>query len=93
LYAYGDQIDIFDYNNVIAWQRLGDTEHIGSGLAVLISNGDDGYKTLSFGPERAGTAWRDMTGNKSETITLDAQGTGTFLVRGGSVSVWVRAEK
>lgn len=92
LYAYGGQIDTFDHSNVIAWQRLGDTEHLNSGLAVLISNGEYGYKTLSFGPERAVTVWRDLTGNRSDTITLDEQGTGTFLVNGGSVSVWVCGE-
>ena len=89
-YAYGEQIDTFDHANVIAWQRMGDEEHPGSGLAVVISNGDEGYKDLSFGSERAGTVWVDITGNREEEITLDEEGQAAFTVNGGQVSVWVQ---
>lgn len=86
--AYGDQIDTFDHANVVAWQRLGDEDHPGSGLAVVVSNGDDGDKLLNFGPERAGSVWHDLTGQREEIVTLDESGSGTFFVTGRSVSVW-----
>lgn len=86
--AYGEQIDMLDHANVIAWQRMGDEEHPGSGLAVLISNGDEGYKTLNFGPERAGAIWHDLTGSRQEWVTLDDSGSAVFYVNGRSVSVW-----
>lgn len=93
LYAYGEQVDTFDHANVIAWQRLGDEEHPGSGLAVVLSNGETGDKHLSFGPDLAGTEWLDLTGNRTESIQLDDQGEGTFTAAGGSVSVWVRKKQ
>ena len=36
--AYGMQVDYLDNPNVIGWTRMGDDEHLKSGLAVLISN-------------------------------------------------------
>ncbi len=90
--AYGEQIDTFDHPNVVAWQRLGDPEHPGSGLAVLLSNGDNGEKVLEFGLELAGSIWRDLTGNRTETVTLDENGSAAFLVAGRSVSVWALTE-
>jgi len=89
-YAYGDQIDIFDHANVIAWQRMGDTEHTGSGLAALISNNEDGYKDLDFGGVSAGSIWKDCTGHITDPVTLSDEGKGRFYVKGGSVSVWTR---
>ena len=88
-YAYGDQIDVFDHPNVIAWQRTGDADHPGSGLAVLISNGGDGYKDLDFGPTRGGTIWTDCTGHIADPVTLSAEGKSRFYVKSGSVSVWI----
>lgn len=88
-YAYGDQIDTFDDPHVIAWQRMGDAEHPGSGLAVLISNDDDAYKELVFGKEKAGTVWEDCTGHVLEKVRLDDQGKGRFFVKSCSVSVWI----
>ena len=63
----------------------------GSGLAAVISTGDDGYKDLSFGPAAARSVWTDMTGNLADTVTLSENGAGRFPVKGGSVSVWIRA--
>jgi len=90
-YAYGEQVDVFDHPNVIAWQRMGDNEHPGSGLAVVISNSDEGYKDLDFGVSFAGTVWSDCTGHICDRLTLTCEGRGRFYVKGGSVSVWVRA--
>lgn len=86
--AYGEQVDHFDHSNVIGFVRKGDAEHADSGVAVVISNGEDGTKRMAFGPEHAGREFFDLTGNRGERITLDKDGAGTFTVNGGSVSVW-----
>jgi alpha-amylase len=88
-FSYGEQIDYFDHPNVIGWIRKGDEEHRDSGIAVVISNGEEGIKNMSFGKEASGRSFYDITGNRKEIITLDEQGSGNFLVQGGSVSVWV----
>jgi alpha-amylase len=88
-FAYGEQVDRFDHPNVIAWQRLGDTAHPGSGLAVLVSNGEQGYKTLSFGSAWAGTTWVDHTGHIDEMVRLNEDGQGVFRVSARSVSTWI----
>ena len=88
LFAYGEQEDYFDHPNVIGWVRKGDNEHPDSGVAVIISNGEDGEKRMCLGAAFAGREMKDLMGNRQETITLDEQGWGAFLVSGGSVSVW-----
>jgi len=90
--AYGEQIDSFDQQNVISWQRMGDQDHPFSGLAVLLSNNDDACKELSFGTAMASSVWMDITGNITCRVTLSAEGKGKFLVQGSSVSVWVRQQ-
>ena len=86
--AYGEQADYFDHSNVIGFIRKGDAEHPNSGIAVSISNGENGTKYMVFGPEHAGLEFFDLTGNRSERITLDKDGAAIFTVNGGSVSVW-----
>lgn len=88
--AYGEEVDCFDHPNVIGFLRKGDMEHPHSGLAAVISNGDEGTKRMAFGSERAGQTFYDVTGNRVEYITLDANGAATFTVNGGSVSVWAK---
>ena len=88
--AYGEECDYFDHPNVIGFLRKGDTEHPNSGVAVVLSTGDAGSKQMTFDTTRAGQSFYDLTGNRSDTITLDAQGTATFMVNGGSVSVWAQ---
>ncbi len=46
-HAFGMQRDYFDHANCIGWTREGDDEH--SGCAVVISNGDNGNKTMEIG--------------------------------------------
>ncbi|MBC8060565.1 MAG: alpha-amylase [Clostridiaceae bacterium] len=88
-FSYGEQIDYFDHPNVIGWIRKGDEEHKESGIAVVISNGEDGIKNMCFGKEVAGKSFYDITGNRKEIITLNEDGAANFTVQGGSVSVWV----
>jgi alpha-amylase len=90
--AYGEQEDYFDDPNIIGWVRHGDREIERSGCAVLISNGDEGEKRMFVGEERAGEVWVDLTGARDEKITIEEEGCATFLVNGGSVSVWAQAD-
>ena len=87
--AYGEQTDYFDHPNVIGWVRLGIDEKENSGCAVVISNGDDGFKKMNVGEKNAGKIFIDCTKNKTEEIPVDEKGFGTFFVKTKSVSVWV----
>lgn len=87
--AYGTQIDYLDHPNCIGWTRAGDTEHLNSGIAVLMSNGDDGFKEMEVSNTFAGKTFIDILGNRNEEVTLDENGRGMFFCNGGRVSVWV----
>ena len=88
-HAYGEQIDHFDHANCIAFQRMGVPEIPDSGLLCIMSNGETGYKDITFKQEFAAENFYDITGNREEIITLDEQGQGRFFCNGRSVSVWV----
>jgi len=89
-FAYGPQRDWLDHPNCIGWTREGDGDHPGSGCAVLVSNGDEGFKTMEIGKAHAGKTFVDWLGKRSEKVTIDGEGKGEFRVGGCSVSVWVR---
>ncbi len=86
-YAYGDQYDYFDHANVIGWTRLGDDDHLG-GVAVVLSNGDDGSKYMEIG--QPNQVYVDITEHIDEPVTTNDEGWAEFSCKGGSVSVWVR---
>ena len=90
-HAYGEQVDYFDHPNAIAWVRLGDEAHGNSGLACVITNGEDTAKRMCLGGLNAGTVWRDITGSYSEPVVLDEGGWADFPCKGGSLSVWIKA--
>jgi alpha-amylase len=85
-YAHCDQYDYFDHPNCIGWTRMGKKgEQLG--MAVLISNGDEGIKYMETGsPE---TTYVDITKHIDGTVTTNKDGWGEFRCKGGSVSVWV----
>jgi alpha-amylase len=85
-YAYGAQYDYFDHANTIGWTRLGTEEYPG-GMAVVLSNGDAGTKSMEVG--QPNTTYVDITEHIKEPITTNAEGWGEFRCEGGSVSVWV----
>jgi alpha-amylase len=85
-FAYGEQYDYFDHPNVVGWSRIGDDTHSGS-MAVLISNGDNGYKWMYTG--KPSTKYRDLLEHRAEIVETNEHGYGRFCCRGGSVSVWV----
>lgn len=89
-YAHGEQNNYFDHPNTVGFVRTGDKEHPDSGLAILISNGEDGDKVMNVGQDHKGEVWHEITGNRLEEVTIDQKGNGKFLVSGGKVAVWVK---
>lgn len=92
LMAHGEQRDFFDHNNCIGWIREGIREFMYSGCAVLLSNGDDGFKRMEAGKRHAGKKFVDAMGKRQEQVVIGKDGWGEFHCNGGSVSVWVREE-
>lgn len=90
-YAYGVQRDYLDHANCIGWTREGDAgqEHPGSGCAVLMSNGDPGFKTMEIGRTHAGKTFIDLLGKCPDRVTVDAEGKAEFHTCGRAVSVWI----
>lgn len=86
-FAHGVQTLWFDHPNCIAFSRSGTDE--APGCVVVMSNGDDGEKTIELGENYGGKTWCDFLGNREERITTDETGCAQFTCNGGSVSVWV----
>ena len=84
--AWGEQYDYFDHPNCVGWTRTGNEEHPG-GMAVLLSNGEDGKKHMETGSPN--TTYIDITEHINETIETNHEGWGEFRCKAGSVSVWV----
>jgi alpha-amylase len=87
--AYGLQRDYLDHPNCIGWTRQGDPGYPGSGCAVLMSNGEEGFKTMEIGPEHKGRVFKDLLDKHPAKVTIDDEGKGEFQVSAGSVSVWI----
>ncbi len=84
-YAYGEQYSYFDHSNCIGWTRLGTPEHPG-GLAILMSNGEDGMKRMQA---QVNKIYVDVTEHIKEPVTTDQDGWAEFRCLGGKVSVWL----
>jgi alpha-amylase len=85
-YACCDQYDYFDHGNCIGWTRIGKSSK-NQGMAVIISNGDEGTKYMETGSPD--TTYYDVTKHIDETVTTNKDGWGTFRCKGKSVSVWI----
>ncbi len=88
-YAYGPQHDYFDHEDIIGWTREGDSNHPNSGLATILTDGPGGSKWMYVGKQHAGETWHDITGNRSDKVTINEDGWGHFFVNDGSVSIYV----
>jgi len=86
-YCYGEQLDYFDHPNTIGWTRLGDEDHSG-GMAVVLSNGEDGRKWMNVG--HPNSIYIDITDHVDESVTTNDDGWAEFCCNGGSVSVWIK---
>ena len=88
-YAYGEQKDYFDHGSCVGWVRTGDEEHENSGLAVVLSNGDKGFKAMEMGRAFAGKKLIDCLGHCEGEVVINEEGWGEFHCEPGSVSVWI----
>ncbi|WP_316822785.1 alpha-amylase [Pedobacter gandavensis] len=89
--SYGLQRDYLDFPNCIGWTRAGVPEKVNSGIAVIMSNGDEGHKDMEMGIEHAGKTMLDALGNRKEIIRIDEKGWAEFFCNGESLSVWIIA--
>lgn len=92
IYAYGLQRDYFDHPNCIGWTREGVADVPKSGCAVLLSNSEEGFKTMEIGKSHAGKTFVDYLQKHPATVTINEEGWGEFQVAAGSVSVWVEKD-
>lgn len=51
---------------------------------VVLSNGDDGEKTINLGANYGNKTWRDYLGNREESVVTDENGEATFSVTAGA---------
>jgi alpha-amylase len=89
-HAFGPQRDYFDHPNCIGWTREGDEDH--NGCAVLVSNGDEGFKNMEIGNRYAGKKFIDLLGKNQTEVEINNDGWGNFFAPAGSVSVWVEKQ-
>jgi alpha-amylase len=89
VYAYGMQRDYMDHGNCIGWTREGIPEMQQSGCAVLLSNGDEGFKKMEMGSMHKGKTFVDCLGKCNAEVIIDEAGFGDFQCLPGGVSVWV----
>ncbi|NJO09067.1 MAG: alpha-amylase, partial [Leptolyngbyaceae cyanobacterium SL_1_1] len=57
------------------------------GMAVVLSNGDEGTKWMEVG--HPNTAYADITEHIDQPVTTNEEGWADFCCLAGSVSVWV----
>ena len=86
-YAFGDQTDYMESENLIGWIRHGDDFH--NPMAVVISTGDINTLRMDVGKENAGKKYTEITGTNSNEIVIDDDGFGDFEVGAGTLSLWV----
>ena len=85
--ATGGQKDYFDHPNCIGWIReAADNEEA---YAVVMCNGDAGFKTMEIGKQYAGKTFKDYLENNDADVVVNEEGFAEFHCSPGSVSVWV----
>ena len=87
-FSYGPQHDFLDAPDVIGWTREGESEHPGSGLAVVLTDRDGGQKHMYVGKHHAGETWSCVLGEQSDT-QIDAEGWADFSTLDGRLSVYL----
>lgn len=92
MFAYGDETDYFDDDNIIGWVRNGDEDHPNSGMAVVMSDNVGGIKRMNIGKKFAGKTFHDCLDKCTDPVTIDDDGWGDFETSGGNVAVWALPE-
>lgn len=89
-HAYGMEHDYYDHWDIVGFTREGTGER--DGLAVLVSDGPGGSKTMFAGNAHKGQIYIDALCNCKEEVMIKEDGMGSFKVEGGSISVWIPKE-
>lgn len=89
-YAYGEQTDYMETEDLIGWIRHGNEEHPGT-LAVVISTGDMNELRMEVGKVHAGKTFIELTGDNPNEIIIEEDGFANFEVGPGTLTCW--AEK
>ena len=89
-YAYGEQTDYMETEDLIGWVRHGNDEHPGT-LAVVISTGNMNELRMEVGKVHAGKTFVELTGDNPNEIVIDEEGFANFEVGPGTLTCW--AEK
>lgn len=87
-FAYGNQRDYIDHPNCIGWTREGNDD-ARTGCAVIMSNGDDGFKRMEMGPKFKGITFVDYMKYCDHEVVIGEDGWADFSTKGGKVSVWI----
>ncbi|CAG7850656.1 Alpha-amylase {ECO:0000269/PubMed:11997021, ECO:0000269/PubMed:12915728, ECO:0000269/PubMed:14632998}; AltName: Full=1,4-alpha-D-glucan glucanohydrolase; AltName: Full=BLA; Flags: Precursor [Serendipita indica DSM 11827] len=90
LFAYGEIRDYWDHPNCLGWVRVGDEWH--DGCAIVMCNGDEGFKWMEVGKEHAGETWTDVLGWHQGEVKINEDGWGEFKCPARSVGVWTRQD-
>lgn len=89
-HAYGMEHDYYDHWDIVGFTREG--KEAADGLALLVSDGPGGSKTMFAGNAHKGQTYIDALGNCPGEVVIGEDGTGNFRVEGGSISVWIPKE-
>ena len=85
--AHGPQHDALDDPDVVGFAREGDEDHLGSGLAVVLSDRRAATKRLHVGARHAGEQWICVLGGH-EPVTVAEDGSVELPVSDGGLSVY-----
>ncbi len=85
--AYGDQEDLYIDEHVYAWIRHGNDEHPNK-LVTLVNNGDARTVRIQVGKDQVGKVFTSIFGEQHDTVTIDEEGAGDFMVGPGSLACW-----
>lgn len=88
-YAYGEQTDYMEREDLIGWVRDGVERNP---LVVLISTGDAQTLSMHVGEEHAGAIYIELTGDNENEIEIDENGNGQFEVGPGTLTAWIQKE-
>jgi alpha-amylase len=88
----GQQCDYFDHPNVIGWFVSGTETNRNAGFAVVLSNGDDGFKEMNLSDLNANRKFVDVTGSFNDAVVTNEDGIAVFPVRSRNISIWVKEE-
>lgn len=83
----GQSFDYFDHFDIVGWTYTGDDDPH-SGMAVIVSDGQGGEKTMFIGKQHANQKYIDIVKNEHQVI-IDENGDGKFVVDGGSYHIYI----